>query len=198
MDTSSKTSQRAAHARCPELPPGDLWVFGYGSLMWNPGFEYVHAAPALLRGYHRAFCVYSLNYRGTPEHPGLVLGLNRGGACRGIAFRVAEEKVSGVLAELWAREMPRLVYRPKLVPIESQDARVHALTFIADPSHENYAGRLELDHVAETIASCCGARGPNIEYLANTIRHLDALGINEPRLRQLWRTVERRRRPRTR
>jgi cation transport protein ChaC len=198
MDISSNTTQGAAHARCPELPPGDLWVFGYGSLMWNPGFEYVHAAPALLRGYHRAFCVYSLNYRGTPEHPGLVLGLNRGGACRGLAFRVAEEKVSAVLAELWAREMPRLVYRPKLVPIESREARVNALTFIADPSHENYAGRLELDHVAETIASCCGARGPNIEYLANTIRHLDALGINEPRLRQLWRTVERRRRPRTR
>ena len=193
MDTSSNPMQ---YARCPELPPGDLWVFGYGSLMWDPGFEYMHATPALLRGYHRAFCVYSASYRGTPERPGLVLGLNRGGACRGIVFRVAGERVSTVLEQLWAREMQQLVYRPKLVPIESDDGRVNALTFIADPSHESYAGRLELDHVAQTIVSCCGARGPNIEYLANTIRHLEALGIHEPRLRQLWRAVERRRVPR--
>jgi cation transport protein ChaC len=193
---SSNRTQWSAHARCPELPPGDLWVFGYGSLMWDPGFEYVHAAPALLRGYHRAFCVYSVNYRGTPEKPGLVLGLNRGGACRGIAFSVAEPNVGTVLAQLWAREMPHLVYSPKLVPIASNGARLRALTFIADPSHENYAGRLELDRVAETIVSCCGARGPNIEYLANTVGHLEALGIHEPRLRQLWRAVERRRRPR--
>jgi cation transport protein ChaC len=164
--------------------------------MWNPGFEYVQAAPALLRGYHRAFCVYSVRNRGTPERPGLVLGLNRGGACRGIAFMVAEANVSTVLTQLWEREMPRLVYRPKLVPVDTDGARVNALTFVADPSHESYAGRLELDRVAETIASCCGARGPNIEYLANTIRHLDALGIDEPRLRQLWRAVERRRVPR--
>lgn len=196
MDTPSNPTQGSSHARCPELPPGDLWVFGYGSLMWNPGFDYVHAVPALLRGYHRSFCVYSVTYRGTPENPGLVLGLNRGGACRGIAFRIAEANVSTVLAQLWAREMPRLVYRPKLVPVESAGARLRALTFVADPSHESYAGRLELDDVAETIASCCGARGPNIEYLANTLRHLEALGIHEPRLHQIWRAVERRRVPR--
>jgi glutathione-specific gamma-glutamylcyclotransferase len=164
--------------------------------MWNPGFEYEHSAPALLRGYHRSFCIYSVNYRGTPDKPGLVLGLNHGGACRGIAFRVAEASVAGVLSALWAREMSLLVYEPRLVPVELDSQRIDALTFIADPSHESYAGRLELEHVADTIATCCGARGPNIEYLANTLRHLEALGIEEPRLRAIWLAVERRRAPR--
>jgi cation transport protein ChaC len=164
--------------------------------MWDPGFEYVQSAPALLRGYHRAFCVYSVTYRGTPEQPGLVLGLNRGGACRGIGFRIPRANVSDVLASLWAREMSRMVYQPKLLPIEIDARRVDALTFVADPAHEHYAGRLELDRVAETIASCCGARGPNIQYLANTLRHLEALGIEEKNLRKIWLAVERRRVPR--
>jgi glutathione-specific gamma-glutamylcyclotransferase len=197
VDARSNVTQWDAHARCPQLPRGDLWVFAYGSLMWDPGFEYAQSASALLRGYHRAFCVYSMNYRGTPEKPGLVLGLNRGGACRGIAFLVTEANVGTVLGQLWAREMSQLVYEPRLVPVELKSERVDALTFIADPSHESYAGRLELERVAETIASCCGARGPNIEYLANTLRHLEALGIHEPRLRAIWQTVERRRVPRT-
>jgi cation transport protein ChaC len=164
--------------------------------MWNPGFDYIRSAPALLRGYHRAFCVYSVTYRGTPEQPGLVLGLNRGGACRGIGFLIDAAKVSEVLGTLWAREMSRLVYDPRLLPIEMDTQRVDALTFVADPTHESYAGRLELDRVAETIASCCGARGPNIEYLANTLRHLEALGIEEKTLREIWLAVERRRVPR--
>jgi cation transport protein ChaC len=196
MQSGSDTAQQPPFARCPELPPGDLWVFAYGSLMWNPGFDYIQSAPALLRGYHRAFCVHSVTYRGTPEQPGLVLGLNRGGACRGIGFLIAEARVNEVLATLWTREMSRLVYRPRLLPIEIDARRVEALTFVADPTHESYAGRLELDRVAETIASCCGARGPNIEYLANTLRHLEALGIEEKKLREIWLAVERRRVPR--
>ena len=191
-----ESARQSLYTRCPELPSGDLWVFGYGSLMWNPGFEYIESAPALLRGYHRAFCVYSTTYRGTPEQPGLVLGLNRGGACRGIGFLVGEARVRDVLETLWEREMSRLVYEPKLLPIELDARRVDALTFVADPSHESYAGRLELERVAETIASCCGARGPNIEYLANTLRHLEELGIEEKKLREIWLAVERRRVPR--
>src|SRR6476660_5856371 len=109
MDTPTHRQTLAmGYAQCPALPGGDLWVFAYGSLMWDPGFPHVASVPALLRGYHRSFCIWSARYRGTPEQPGLVLGLDRGGACRGIAFRVAEEAVAEVVGILWAREMPRL------------------------------------------------------------------------------------------
>jgi cation transport protein ChaC len=196
LASSPETEAPSPYTGYPALPPGDLWVFGYGSLMWDPGFEHLRAAPALVRGYHRAFCVYSTRFRGTPEQPGLVLGLDRGGACRGRAFLVAAANVPPVLEQLWAREMSHLVYRPRIVPIEVELQKVRALTFLADPKHEDYAGRLELEHVAETIATCCGARGPNIDYLANTLRHLDELGFHEGRLHEILRVVERRRSPR--
>ena len=186
----SSAHLHSVHAGCPQLPRGDLWVFAYGSLMWAPGFDHARAAPALLRGYHRAFCVHSVRYRGTPERPGLVLGLDRGGACRGMAFRVAEENVSRVLEHLWAREMPRFAYRPRVVPIEVEGAKVPALTFLANHGHESYAGRLEVAHIAHTIAKCSGANGPNVDYLANTLRHLDELGIREPRLHLLFLAVQ--------
>jgi glutathione-specific gamma-glutamylcyclotransferase len=174
----------------PALPKGDLWVFGYGSLMWNPGFEHVRSAPALLRGYHRAFCIHSRHYRGTPEQPGLVLGLARGGACRGVAFLVAARKVNAVLAQLWDREMSGYDYRVRLVTIEVESRRRSALAFIADPAGESYAGRLELGHIAATIAKCRGAHGANVEYLENTLRHLDEMGLREGKLHAILRTVQ--------
>jgi cation transport protein ChaC len=184
------------HACCPPLPAGDLWVFAYGSLMWDPGFEFVRSAPAMLRGYHRAFCVYSHTYRGTPERPGLVLGLDRGGCCRGIAYLVADAQVDCVLEALWQREMPRLVYHPRVVPIDVGCAKVNALAFVANRDHESYAGRLELATVARTITDCSGARGPNADYLFNTLRHLDALGIRERRLDEIRYAVQSLQRPR--
>ena len=187
------------HECCPRLPSGDLWVFGYGSLMWDPGFEYVRSQPARLRGYHRAFCVNSTRYRGTPERPGLVLGLDRGGSCRGIAFLVSDEKVDGVLHALWEREMAGRVYSPRVMRIELADGeKACALTFVADRGQDGYMGRLEVDAMARTIADCSGARGPNADYLFNTLRHLDALGIRESRLDELRAAVQALQRPRER
>lgn len=172
------------------LPRGDLWIFGYGSLMWDPGFPYARACSALLRGYHRAFCIYSHRYRGTPEQPGLVLGLDRGGACRGIAYLVAQRQTESVLENLWMREMSRRTYRPRLVHVDVAGERVRALAFIADPAHPSYAGRLPVEEVAALITRGVGARGANVEYLVNTLRHLEALGVREPRLRRIHAMVE--------
>jgi len=124
------TSPRAPHPSTLGIAPGDLWVFGYGSLMWDPGFPFRRWAPALIFGYHRALCIASNRWRGTPERPGLVLGLERGGACHGIAFRVAQRDVATVLDALWAREMRRPVYRARLVRTRLPDREVKALAFI--------------------------------------------------------------------
>lgn len=172
-----------------DLPRGDLWVFTYGSLMWSPCFQFKAAAPALLRGYHRSFCIYSSRYRGTVSAPGLVLGLDRGGACRGTAYRVAAADVPAALDILWRQEMRRRVYIPRLLPVAIGAQRRTALTFLANRGHQGYAGVLELDVAAGIIAACCGERGPNVDYLVNTLRHLDVLGVRDHHLLQLLAAV---------
>lgn len=176
-----------------DLPRGDLWIFTYGSLMWDPGFRFIDAAPALLRGYHRTFCIYSNRYRGTAAAPGLVLGLDPGGACKGTAYRVAAAEVSTALDTLWQREMRRRVYVPWLLPVKMGGMRGAqrrmALTFLANRQHAGYAGRLALDATANIIAACCGERGPNIDYLVNTLRHLDELGVHDHHLHRLLAAV---------
>ncbi len=163
----------------------DIWVFAYGSLMWEPGFEYLEVAPALLRGYHRAFCVYSHIYRGTSARPGLVLGLDRGGACRGMAFRVAAEKAGRVLAYLDKREKVTNVYERRIVPVATSAGRVMAHAYVADRGHDQYAGKLTLERAAALIAQGVGRSGANPEYLENTVRHLDELGITDGSLHRL-------------
>lgn len=162
-------------------PGADLWVFAYGSLMWNPEFPFLERHPAVLGGYHRRFCVSSHRYRGTPERPGLVLGLDRGGSCRGIVFRVAAERVPETLDYLWDREMLNRVYRPKLLPVRPRDGGVPvtACTFVVDRRHRQYCGCMDETAMAERIACCRGERGPNLDYLANTVAHLEAIGIHD-------------------
>lgn len=164
---------------------GDIWIFGYGSLMWDPGFDYVERQPALLRGYHRAFCIVSHLYRGTPERPGLVLGLDRGGSCRGMAYRVAAEHAESVRAYLHEREMQHYVYVQKDVPVRLSQRTVLAQTHVADRRHERYCGKLGVEETARYIAQGEGNRGRNRDYLENTVRHLDELGIGDGPMHRL-------------
>lgn len=188
------TAENAAdkQAYLGSLPRGrDIWVFGYGSLMWNPGFDFLEKRPALLRGYHRAFCIYSEHYRGTRERPGLVLGLDRGGSCRGIAFRVAQTAARDVLGYLWDREMVTSVYAPRTVAPWIDGCRIDAEAFVVARKHIQYAGRLDDAAAAGIIRQGVGISGPNRDYLENTVRHLDALGIRDCPLHRLLRSIER-------
>jgi cation transport protein ChaC len=176
---------------------GRFWVFGYGSLMWNPGFDYEVRAAALLRGYHRAFCMISHRHRGTKEVPGLVLALAPGGSCLGRAYRVADAKVDDVLAYLDDRELPEYAYLPRSVPMQLYDdagrlaERVTAHTYVADVRRtDQCVPKLSLEEAAVYIRRAHGLQGSNAEYLANTIAHLDELGIKEGRLHALQAIVE--------
>lgn len=171
----------------------DLWVFGYGSLMWNPGFPYVERVAGVVKGYHRRFCVASHRYRGTPERPGLVLGLDRGGTCRGVAFRVAASHTVATLDYLWDREMISRVYRPKMLRVRLAGGRMaDACAFTVDRGHGQYCGCLERDDIADRIVASVGERGPNLDYLVNTVAHLEDMGIHDRGLRALLEAVRHR------
>lgn len=165
------------------------WIFGYGSLMWNPGFAHAEAHHARLLGYHRAFCIYSIHYRGTERRPGLVLGLDRGGVCEGIAFRLASEHALSTLTYLRRRELIYGVYREALVPVtiagDEDSMTVWATTFIAERAHPSYAGRLPILHEARVIRAASGRAGTNLDYLLSTRRHLQTLGIRDRHLDRL-------------
>jgi cation transport protein ChaC len=168
----------------------DLWIFAYGSLMWDPGFAYAEAQPALLKGYHRSFCVYSHRHRGTPERPGLVLGLDRGGACKGIAYRVPAAGVAATLEYLWDREMARGTYRLAQVQIDIPAGRIKARAFAVDRKQAGYAGRLSPEAAARFILQGVGARGSCCQYLENTVRELRKLGLIDGPLHRLEQIVK--------
>jgi len=174
-------------------PPdgADFWVFGYGSLMWHPGFPHLEVRQSLLHGYHRRFCVFSHRYRGTPEQPGLVLGLDRGGCCHGMVFRVPAAEREAVLDYLWEREMVTGVYIPRWLTCRTPHGPVSAAGCVVDPGHRQYA-RLTPEETAELIVQGVGQRGPCSEYLVNTNHHLEALGIHDRHLRHLIALVDRR------
>ncbi len=181
-------------------PRGDLWLFGYGSLMWSPGFRHIEKSPGRVHGYHRSFCVYSTRYRGTPAKPGLVMGLCRGGSCWGMAFRVAAPQVPGVLANLYRREMRNRVYKPRFVRVHVRGGRdVRALAFVADPAHRQFAGDLSLRRTAHLIAQGRGERGRNVDYLGYTLAHMHEIGVRDPHLDRIMLAVlsVRRSRPRS-
>lgn len=166
----------------------DLWIFGYGSLMWRPGFDYVERQHALLRGAHRSLCVYSHVHRGTEQKPGLVLGLDSGGSCRGFAFRVDPASANATIDYLRGREQVTMVYREALRPVELLDKpkrKVQAVCFLVDRMHRQYAGRLPVSKQAELVARGRGVSGDNMEYVVNTLTHLDEMGLREHTLQQV-------------
>ena len=171
-----------------DLPQGDLWVFGYGSLMWRPGFAYTAEFPARLIGEHRALCVFSHHHRGTVERPGLVLGLDRGGTCQGTVFRVAEVNRKVTLDYLREREQVTGVYREVLrsVWIEG-DARerVQALAFVVDRGHPQYAGALTVEQQLHYVAHSRGISGANRDYVISTVKSLETRGCRDAQLHRL-------------
>lgn len=161
----------------------DLWVFGYGSLIWKPGFDYVDSALAWVHGYHRSLCIFSHVHRGTPERPGLVLGLDRGGSCQGVAFRVASRDRGMTIAYLRERELVTSVYLEKTVRLRLADGCcVDALAFVVDRKHRQYAGRLPLADMARLVSEGVGINGDNPAYVRNTYEHLLRLDIHDAEL----------------
>lgn len=164
----------------------DFWVFGYGSLIWRPGFAHVETQKARIYGYRRALCIDSHIYRGTPDRPGLVLGLDRGGSCLGMAFRVSGECYQEVIAYLRERELVTQVYLEKTVPISLVGGQVvKAVTYVVDRTHPQYTGPLDPAYAAARVSGAVGQAGPNEEYVLNTIEHLRSLGIRDRWLEQV-------------
>lgn len=169
------------------LPPTDsqFWVFGYGSLMWDPGFAFIESARAKIYGYHRSLCIISTHYRGTADNPGLVLGLDRGGSCTGRAFRVAPKDLQATLAYLQQREQVTMVYREFYATIKLADGRaLKGYTFVARHDHHQYV-HLSLEQQARMVASGVGSTGSAFDYLANTVAHLSEHGIHDTDLHRV-------------
>jgi cation transport protein ChaC len=161
-----------------------LWVFGYGSLLWNPGFTPKSAIKARLADYHRSFCMLSIHHRGTPEQPGLVLALDQviGQQCTGIAFEVPAAEEAQVLATLRERELVSSAYFEAEVTLTTDSGDIiTALTYVVDRAHAQYC-QYDLEQQAQMIARATGGRGPNTDYLHNTVAHLDQMGIRDPDL----------------
>jgi len=169
------------------------WVFGYGSLMWHPGFATPETQAARLHGWHRAFCIYSEHYRGTPDKPGLILGLLPGGACRGLAHRLPVDNYEATRRYLWTREIDNDgVYEEVIRPIHLADGRaVWSLVYLADRKHRQFAGKLSLSKSLRLVRQGLGATGSNIDYVKNTVAHLQELGLRDRPLEELARRATR-------
>lgn len=161
----------------PRPPKGAFWVFAYGSLMWNPGFEYTVRREARLFGYRRALCILSYVYRGSPEFPGLVFGLDAGGSCVGRVYRVDASRGLATYDYLMKREMVKDAYKPTWLPVRTRAGPVTALCFVANRRHPQYASGMGERQLIERIRRARGRRGSNADYVVNTCRHLEELGV---------------------
>ncbi|MEX0371147.1 MAG: gamma-glutamylcyclotransferase [Tateyamaria sp.] len=169
-----------------------MWVFGYGSLLWNPGFEIVETVRGTLPGWARSFCMRSIHHRGSEAEPGLVLALDAAAdaTCDGLALRVTPGQEEGTLAYLRERELISSAYLERMLDVHLTDGRqITAVTYVIDPDHVQYCGGLPLEEQAQIIAHAQGGRGPNSEYLYNTAQHLAELGVADPDLDWLSRRV---------
>ena len=184
-DLSTVTLRRHFDTRLP-LPAGDFWVFGYGSLMWDPGFDFTQHQPAVLYGYHRRLCLWSIHFRGTLQRPGLVLGIARGGSCRGMAFKVRGDQADPVRQYLQQREMLSDAYLPAIKPIYfDRRPPVEALTFISKPQHPQYAAAMSDQQIIEVVGAARGERGSNREYVLNTATLLSRVGVRNTTLHRI-------------
>lgn len=163
----------------------NVWLFAYGSLMWKPEMEYTGREPATVRGYHRRFCLWQWRYRGTRDKPGLMMALDRGGACNGVLFQIPGPNASDRLAKVWYREMIGKAYRPVWIDARTAKEKIRAVTFVADRNSPRYAGRISDAETAKYIASACGHIGPNATYLLETYLHCVESGIHDPMLNRL-------------
>jgi cation transport protein ChaC len=181
--TSAAEREAGLRAVLAGIGPGeDLWIFGYGSLMWNPALDVAESRVGTIYGFHRRFCLDLPFGRGSPEVPGLMLALDRGGGCRGVAHRIAAPRLEDELTILWRREMASGAYRPTWVRMHAAAGPLRALTFAIDRRHARYAGALTPDEVARRIAAAAGPAGTNRDYLDRTVACLTALGIRDPAL----------------
>ena len=167
----------------------DLWIFGYGSLIWRPEFDHLESRRARIHGYHRALCMWSRVNRGTPERPGLVFALDRGGSCEGAAYRIAGSRVHDIMVPLWQREMPSGSYIPRWLNCHTAAGPVQGLVFTMDRRSESYVAGLSLEQTAEIVRQGHGRYGPCTEYVLQTADALDAVGITDRRLRTIASTL---------
>ena len=188
-DPARAASLAATMAAAPVA--GQVWVFAYGSLIWDPCFAYAERRVGALAGYRRSFCFWSISARGSPERPGLGMALVEGAdRCHGLVYRLAPAELEAGLDALWAREMAGGVYRPVWLPVATGDGDVQAIVFTAEQTHDQFAGPLSVDETAAHIAAASGTRGPCRDYLARVVDNLATLGLRDAALDDLRRRVD--------
>ena len=167
-----------------------VWVFGYGSLMWNPDFILAEKRTGTVTGHHRRLCLKSIVYRGTPDYHGLVFGLDKGDSCQGMVYRIAEENIHSEMQKIWEREMFAGTYIPTWVNVITKQGAISAVTFVINNKHEHYIPDLELEEIAERVVNAEGTCGSCHDYVQNTVKRLHQLGLRDPALEQLLTLIE--------